>query len=295
MSVLFSAVFPIALIALIGFSLGRALHFDTATLARINIYGLVPALILQSWLKLTLAWSDAIAFLSAFALNMVLLYGVVLGISHLLQLPPERRKSLITITLFANAGNIGLPFNLFALGDPGLERAGLYLVGSSIMTSTIFPVLLKGAGLKAGVNTSVRLPVFWAALVGISFQVSNYPLPDGIGRAVTLLAGGAIPVALLMLGIQLSRTEWGFGRDELLGVFLRLVVSPLSANFIGRGLGLTGLDLQVLTLQSAMPVAVNALIWVTELGGDRTQVSRTVVLSTLLSFVSLPLVLWLSR
>jgi predicted permease len=44
-----------------------------------------------------------------------------------------------------------------------------------------------------------------------------------------------------------------------------------------------------------MPVAVNSLIWVMELGGDRVRVARTIVLSTVLSVFSLPVVLWLSR
>ncbi|MEL6854737.1 MAG: AEC family transporter, partial [Cyanobacteria bacterium J06607_13] len=49
----------------------------------------------------------------------------------------------------------------------------------------------------------------------------------------------------------------------------------------------------VLVMQSAMPVAVNTLIWVTEFGGDSARVAKTIVLSTLMSFVSLPAVLWL--
>ncbi|NER00809.1 MAG: AEC family transporter, partial [Cyanothece sp. SIO2G6] len=60
-------------------------------------------------------------------------------------------------------------------------------------------------------------------------------------------------------------------------------------------LGITGLDLQVVVLQSAMPVAVNSLIWVIELGGDRTRVALTIVLSTLLSLLTLPTLLWLIR
>ena len=101
-------------------------------------------------------------------------------------------------------------------------------------------------------------------------------------------------MALLSLGIQLARTEFVFGPHELFGAILRLVVAPLMAYGIGISLGLTGVDLQVVTLQAAMPVAVTALIWVTELGGDTVRVARTIVLSTLLSFVTLPGVLWLS-
>ncbi|MEM9093165.1 MAG: AEC family transporter, partial [Cyanobacteria bacterium P01_F01_bin.53] len=83
------------------------------------------------------------------------------------------------------------------------------------------------------------------------------------------------------------------GRYELFAAAVRLFVSPLSAYVIGRILGLQGLDLSVLVMQSAMPVAVNTLIWVAELGGDTVRVARTIVLSTLMSFFTLPLVLWL--
>ncbi|HZG41032.1 MAG TPA: AEC family transporter, partial [Nodosilinea sp.] len=80
-----------------------------------------------------------------------------------------------------------------------------------------------------------------------------------------------------------------------IGAVLRLVVAPLLAYGIGTALGLQGLDRQVLVLQAAMPVAVNSLIWVTELGGDQVRVARTIVLSTFLSVFTLPVVLWLSH
>ncbi len=138
------------------------------------------------------------------------------------------------------------------------------------------------------------LPVALSALEGIALQASQATLPQPIDRGVALLADGAIPLALLTLGIQLSQTRLVFGRYELLGAGLRLVVSPLLAYSVGRILGLTGLDLQVVTIQAAMPVAVNALIWVTEFGGDRVQVARTIVLSTFISFFTLPTILWFS-
>ncbi|NEP50261.1 MAG: AEC family transporter, partial [Moorea sp. SIO3C2] len=69
-------------------------------------------------------------------------------------------------------------------------------------------------------------------------------------------------------------------------------VAPLIAHTVGQALGLEGLNLQVLVLQSAMPVAISTVVLVTEFGGDAPLVARTVVLSTLVSFLSLPLVLW---
>lgn len=295
MTVLISAVLPIALVALVGVGVGRAFSLDLQTLARLNIYAMLPALVLTSLAKSSLDLASAIASLVAFCLTALGLYLLAAGLGQVLRFSPDQRKSLIATTLFANVGNMGLPFVLFALGDAGLERALLYLVASSLMIVSVFPVLLQGAGLRAGLTLTLQLPVFWAALVGVGLQLGQLDLPLPLDRGLTLLGGGVIPLALLTLGVQLARTPIAFGRHELLGAGLRLVVSPLLAYGLGRLVGLAGLDLQVLVLQAAMPVAVNSLIWVTELGGDRVRVARTIVLSTLLSFLTLPGVLWLCR
>ncbi|MBD2233569.1 AEC family transporter [Phormidium tenue] len=295
MEVLISAMLPVALVALVGFGVGRSFELDMQTLTRLNIYALLPALVLTSLAETTLAMGSAIAIVTSFLLNTVVLYLLAVGLSRRLDFSADEQKSLIAIVMFSNVGNLGLPFILFALGEAGLERAVVYLVGSSVMIATVFPIVLQQAGLKAGLNVTLRLPVFWAALAGIGLQATQEAFPLPLERGMALLGEGAIPVALLTLGVQLARTELVFGRYEVIGAVLRLVVAPLLAYGIGTALGLQGLDRQVLVLQAAMPVAVNSLIWVTELGGDRTRVARTIVLSTLLSVFTLPVVLWLSN
>ncbi|MEM9484579.1 MAG: AEC family transporter [Cyanobacteria bacterium P01_F01_bin.116] len=294
MWILISAVLPIALVALVGVWVGRVFRLERQTLARLSIYALLPALVLHSLAKTTLDLGSAIAILIAFILNTALLYILAIILGQLLKFSSDEKKSLIATTIFANVGNMGLPFVLFSLGDAGLERAIVYLVGSSLMTASIFPIVLKGEGVLKGLRYTVCLPVLWAAIAGITLQGTETSLPVPIERGITLLSDGAIPIALLMLGIQLSETPFVFGRYELMGAGLRLVVSPLLAFNIAHVVGLTGVDRQVVVLQAAMPVAVNSLIWVTELGGDTVRVARTIVISTLLSFGTLPIILWLS-
>ncbi|PSR17916.1 transporter [filamentous cyanobacterium CCP3] len=294
MEILILAMLPVALVALVGFGVGRSFELDMQTLTRLNIYALLPALVLTSLAETTLALGSAIAIVATFLLNTALLYLLAVGVGRRLKFSVDEQKSLIATTLFSNVGNMGLPFILFALGEAGLERAVVYLVGSSVMIATVFPIVLKQAGIKAGINVTLRLPVFWAALAGIGLQATQEAFPLPLERGMALLGEGAIPVALLTLGVQLARTELVFGRYELIGAGLRLGVAPLLAYGIGTALGLQGLDRQVLVLQAAMPVAVNSLIWVTELGGDRVRVARTIMLSTFLSVFTLPTVLWLS-
>ena len=293
MGVLISAVFPIALVALSGVWVGRSFPLDLKTLARINIYVLLPALVLTGVYGSTVSLSSATGIVVGFGLNCGVLYLLAMALGKVFRLPTDSQKSLVATTLLANSGNIGLPFILFALGDAALERAVVYLIASAIFIASIGPIFLKGEGLRTGIKVTLGLPVFWATLAGIGLQLFSWGVPTPIDRALELMSGAAIPIALLTLGIQLSRTPLNFGRYELFAAALRLFVSPLSAYVIGRILGLQGLDLSVLVMQSAMPVAVNTLIWVAELGGDTIRVARTIVLSTLMSFFTLPLVLWL--
>lgn len=293
MGVLISAVLPVALVALAGVWVGRTFPLDLKTLARLNIYVLLPALVLTGLYGNTLALGSALGIVAGFLLNSIVLYLLAIALGKGFKLPLDTRKSLVATTLLANSGNIGLPFILFALGEAGLARAIVYLVASSISTAIAGPLILKGEGISAGVKVTLNLPVFWATLMGLALQAFAWSVPLAVDRALALLSDAAIPVALLTLGIQLARTQLVFGRYELLSAGLRLLVSPLSAYGIGRLLGLAGLDLAVLVMQAAMPVAVNTLIWVTELGGDTVRVAKTIVLSTVLSFASLPLVLWL--
>ncbi|MGF1534967.1 MAG: AEC family transporter [Elainellaceae cyanobacterium] len=291
--VLISAVVPIALVALVGAAIGRGFDLDLKTLSRVIIYALLPALIFTGISGTSLELSSAAAIVISFWVTTALLYFVAWWLGRALKLSPEKGKSLIATTIYANVGNMGLPFVLFSLGEAGLERAIVYLVASALTISALFSVALKGDGVMSGIRFTLRLPTFWAALAALLLGQAAIALPLSVTRGLELLGSAAVPVALLTLGIQLSRTEFAFGRAELFGASLRLLLSPLIAFSVGWVLQLRGLDLQVLVIQSAMPVAVNSLIWVTELGGDRLRVAKTVVLSTLLSFVTLPVVLWL--
>ncbi|MEO0520813.1 MAG: AEC family transporter [Cyanobacteria bacterium P01_A01_bin.116] len=293
MGVLISAVLPIALVALCGAWVGHAFPLDLKTLARTNIYVLLPALVLTGVYGSSVAASSAAGIVVGFLLNCVVLYAIATVLGRTLKLPSDTRKSLVATTLLANSGNIGLPFVLFALGEAALERAVIYLIASAIFMASIGPVFLKGEGLRAGVKVTLNLPVFWATLAGLLLQSFAWSVPTALDKALSLLSGAAIPIALLTLGIQLSRTRLDFGPYEIFAACLRLFVSPLTAYGMGRLIGLSGLELDVLVMQSAMPVAVNTLIWVTELGGDTVRVARTIVLSTVMSLGSLPVVLWL--
>ncbi len=294
MTVLLPALVPVISIVLIGFFASRALALDGQTLSQLTIYVFAPALIGGSLYHTTLSAQSASGLVVGFAIASFLLYLVVLIAGKLCQFPAPLRKSLIATTLFANTGNLGLPLVAFALGEQGLERAAIYLVASAVLMVGAGPALLKGEGVKAGLELTLKLPLVWAMLVGLLLRVFAIQLPPTLDAGITMLGNAAIPVALILLGMQLARTRIVIHRFEIFAASLRLLLAPAIASIVGHCLKLEGLDLQVLVMQGAMPTAVNALVWVTEFGGDAPAVARTTVLSTLMSVVTLPLVLWAS-
>lgn len=293
MNSLLSAIAPVALIIAIGFIASRTFSLQTQTLAQLIVYVLSPALIIDSLYRTTLSVQSTTGILLSFALTSGLIYLIVWGIGKVTRPLPSMQKALLATVLFPNNGNIGLAVVIFALGNAGLQRAVVYLIGSVILMFCFGPALLQGKGIVYGIKTTIKLPLCWAIIFGLILRFSSFQLPLKLDLGIEQVGQAAIPIALILLGIQLTNTKFELGIKEMCAALMRLLLAPLIAYTIASVVHLDSLSLKVLVLQSAMPTAVNAMVLVTEFGGDVAFVTRTIILSTLMSFVTLPVVLWL--
>jgi predicted permease len=291
MTAFLPAIAPVALIILIGFIANRFIPLETQSLSQITVYILAPALVADGLYRTTISPQSAMGLIVGFILVSVILYLMGKILAKLLKLPPGLTTSLLAASLFPNNGNLGLPLIKFAFGETGLERGIIYMVASSMLIFGLGPAILKGNGLRRGLTLTLKLPLFWAMLLGLAAHFLTLSFPYNLAEGVRLLGEGAIPLALVILGIQLSSIHFTIKIKELLGVGIRLIVAPLIALIVGYFLKLESLDLQILVIQSAMPTAVNTVVLVGEFGGDIPWAARAIVVSTLMSFVTLPI--WL--
>ncbi len=294
MTVLLPAIIPVAFIIIIGVIAGKKLSLQKQTLSQLTVYILAPALVADSLYTTTIPPQNAAQLLLGVLIIAFILFLLVYLISYLLKFPTITRKSLIATTLHPNNGNMGLPLVDFALGAAGLERAIIYMIGSSILLFGIAPAILAGTSLKDSLKVTFKLPLMWAILAGLSLRFFQIKIPFNLGEALHLLGRAAIPVALIILGMELVKTNFKVTNFELISLNIRLVLAPLIALLVGKIIQLHPLDLQVFILQSAMPTAVNTIVLAAEFGGESTKVARTIVVTTLLSFLTLPLVLWVT-
>lgn len=287
-----STVLPVFLVAGAGFVLARAMPLDGRTLGRIVFYLGSPSLVFRSLYNMDVSTS----LLQQELLVVVTLYLLTGVVGWLAGADQERpRRSALTISsAISNNGNMGLPVTLFALGDAGLAIGTVYYAISALLTNT-FGVFIASAGsapLGKAIGQSLRAPVLYAALAGVLLNRLAVPVPDSLYRAVDLMAGAAIPMMLVLLGVHLSGTP--FNRDQRVvwrSLAIRLVLSPLIMLAICLLLGIDGLQRQVMILQAAMPTAVVATVLSTEFAAAPRLVAAAVLASTLVSMVTVSIVL----
>lgn len=293
MTSIFSAVIPVMLIILVGLLAGYTLPIQIQSLSLIAIYILYPALIFDSFYQTNISIESVTGLLVGFIITSCLVYVGVLFISKLFNLSSSTKTAFMATALFPNNGNMGLPITTFALGIGGLEIAILYMIFSSILMFCIGPILLQGKTILHGIRRALESPLVWSILMGMFWRIYSLNLPLQLYTSIHKLGEAAIPIALLLLGIQLTQTHWQFGTQELISVAMRLLLAPLIAYIVGTNLHLNNLNLQVLVIQSSMPTAVSSLVLITECDGDNNFVARTIIMSTLMSFLTIPLILGL--
>lgn len=276
LDIFLGAVLPIVAISGVGFVLGRIKDVDPGSLNTAVVYVLAPALVLHSLATATLS-GETIAKLTiavtAYILGMVLVgeaVGRVLGESE------PRLSALVLAATFPNCGNYGIPLSDFAFPGGGRPTAVLYLAIQSVLIYTVGVYVASragGGGGLSGVKRVLRIPLVWAVPVALGARwLGVVPPADGSAMTTLQLVGdSSIPVMLLILGIQLARTDYGTALSQV-GVpsVLKMVVAPAVAVAVALVIGFGDATVaRVFVLESAMPAAITPVILVTEFAGDR--------------------------
>jgi hypothetical protein len=199
------------------------------------------------------------------------------------------QRAYLPALMFANIGNMGLPLSYLAFGDQGLALAiAVFALNASLMFTV-------GVAIAAGtwsLRAIVRLPFLYAVALGLAFQLSGFRPPEFINATTKLLGDFTIPLMLITLGVSLARLGVRDMPRAVVISALRLGLGFATSNAVAVALGLDAMARGVLVLQSTMPVAVFNYLFAQRYGTSPDEVAGVVVMSTILSFLSLPLLLW---
>lgn len=292
---LFTIVLPILLVAGGAFGLAKArIVTDPRPLARVSLYFFSPALAFQALSRSTVNANDFFSIV-LFAFLMVIVMGALCFLlARRLKFDRMLTSAFLLSILFVNAGNYGIPFIQFAFGSEGVARAAIFFTANSVLTNTL-AVYIASAGhsdLRKSFAAVLKMPLVYAAILGLGFNALHLTLPEPLARAIELAAAAALPVMLVNLGLEMARAklqdyEW----RVFLAAGIKLFVTPVVAIALASLMGLAGLTRAVSILEAAMPTAVMASLIATEFRARSDFVTSVVFVTTLGSTITLTLLL----
>jgi predicted permease len=293
MAVLINIILPIFLVAGAAAMVQRRIRLNARTLSRGAFYLFAPALVFDSLATSNVSGAEFGGITVVVLLTTASLWILAALLARLLRLEGPTHAAFLVAVLVMNAGNYGLPVNLFAFGEEGLARASLYFTISALLAASLGVFLsARGQGTtQQALRRTSSVPMTYAAALGILVNLAHWTVPEPIVKATHLLGQASVPLMLTVLGIRLVETFQNRQRPVNVPALaavaaLRLVVAPLLALLFASVVGLGGLARDVTVLESAMPTAVMTTILAGEFDTDPPFAALCVLSTTLLSIVT---------
>lgn len=287
---LFKPLFPVIQVFLLiaaGFVFAHWKKISLTSVTEIIVYLGTPSLVFSSLASRPLFAGDIATLLVGI---LLIFSGVGLLIRFYFYVFRFSSRGFVMPTLFMNAGNLGIPLALFAFGEAGMQRATLMFVMLTFLQYSLGIYILNGRG---GWAETFRLPLIYAAVAGLLVNLAQIKIPELLFQPIVMLGQATIPIMLISLGYRLYQVESLQLGHALGGALLRVFGGFAAANIAVVVIGADGVNRQVLLLYGALPAAVVNFVFTEKYRQDPALAASIVVISTFISVLTIPIVLWL--
>lgn len=199
------------------------------------------------------------------------------------------------MTVYTNVGFIGIPVGKAVLSDTGM----LYVIVFNVIFCLFFYThgiqVLGGKKekiqfsklLSPGTLMSIlTLLVFW-------FDIS---LPEILGNSIIYLGNATVFLSMSLLGISLAKSsiKEGFREKSIWPyILVRMLLLPILLAYVLRALHLSEDMVQAFCLMVSMPAANLPFIQAEKTGENTKILSRGIMVTTVVSFVTITIVMGL--
>lgn len=292
--IFFQVILPVLLIFLSGYILQRIYKLDLKPISTLAIYVLSTALVFRTFYKtpLDMQLFYIVVISTLLTIGLILITQIT---AKCFKYDKQQESAMMLSTAFMNSGNYGTPIILFAYGETGFHYAVQIMVFHAIIMG-VFGVYFASRG-KGGAKDAIKMvlkqPSNHAVVVAVLFQKLQISIPETYYQAIDLVAQAAIPVVMLILGMQLANVsakglEW---KGISIASVIRLVASPVLAYLICLMFPIDPLLQKVLIVLAAMPSAATTAMYAIQFNARPQFVSSSVLVTTVMSVGTLTFLL----
>ena len=283
---------PLFLLIAGGYVISRVFTISEGPLVRVVTDFFMPLLVLHSFCTTTIPVDQIyrlIGVVTALIFIFLLISWLYCKASNI------SFKGFAPPLLFMNSGFLGIPL-MKVWG--GLAAMNVIIIYDQIQTFYIFTLgimIVTGSYRMTGLLEMARSPLIWAILVGFWLNLTGVEVPSTILKTLQFGGEAAPALAIFCIGMVLNRYKVSFNRHVWAGVFIRIVVGFLFGLLLVRVFGFTGMASTVIVIASALPSAVFSVVLPIRYGVDGTYAGSILIISTVLSLVTLPILFYLSQ
>ena len=289
---LFEVLFPVFFVVGIGYYLGKNnpkidTTFITSFAANIGTPAMVIYAITSTGINFEIFrdyfWYYLLA-IGLFALVGIFTLYLLKTKDIVRELPP---------LIFPNTGNMGLPICMFAYGSKGL---GVSASITSLIILCHFTLGVFLADRKFNLNVIIKNPPFYAIIFSAIMLFYGIKMPVFVVNTTEWLMYVTIFLILMSLGIALTRLKVFSLTNALISSFTRMIIGPAIGFFLIFIFNLKGFAAGVLLIQCSMPSAVLNYLVGSIYSPKKIvdSIASTIVVSTLISFVTIPIVVYIA-
>ena len=264
---------------------------------RIVMYILMPCMIFHAIYSADLSLLSKLGILPFVILASSFVTGIIsYFILRQFNLDDITLWSVLVTVMIANTAFMGYPVTLGIFGQEGFLRA----IFCDMATLCIFLILsfvliLKfGGTVKTAVKKITFFPPLWAVVLGLIFNFFNIPIGSVLDNTVNYLGQGAIPLIMIALGLSIDFSA--IKRSKSMIIFtsiMKLAFFPFVAFIIASQIGLVDLQYKISIVEAAMPSGMMSLLLAITYKLDYELTSDCILINTVISLITLPIIIML--
>jgi len=235
--------------------------------------------------------------------TLVLVAAMALTMATLFNVARSSKGTFLQASFHGNVGYMAYAIAFYALGASEFPRTAILssflIIGQNLLgTLSLMVFQARSPGTRPSLleiaRSTVQNPIIVAVAAGSAISALSIPLPSTLKIGLDIVAGMALPTALLLIGASLSfQSLHSMARQVAQIGMLKLACMPtigyllMSWAAVPEPLILPGVILL------ASPPATVAYVMAAELGGDVELAASSISVLTLLSACSYSLILWI--
>lgn len=297
--VVFQTMLKLFLLLVLGFVLFKCHIFDEYTNKKISalIVNVASPMLIISSIAGVEGNNKSIVFIMIGAGILMYIGFIIFGkiINRLFPFPKKDWPVYECMMVFANTGFMGYPVLLDVFGQEAVFYASLIHMAFNFFVYTYaIMCLTKGDDSEFKLNFKQLLtPGIILIFVGIFIYLFDIQLPSVLMDTINSVGSLTAPLSMMMIGSSLavypikdSFTDW----RSYLFACVRLLIIPFVTMFICRLIHIDPYYANITIITNAMPVGSMVLMLATQYNANVKIVTRNIVVSTLLSVITIPIV-----